>query len=269
MEVQVVFPYSTAPAALYAEQPGRIVRAFGTSDGRYAVAVALGEGIRDDIVDSCGRKLMYASSVPRMPLAPPIAALGSNGSVFSLSSELNAKRPLVLVVDADEMVRTKLKGYLGGEGYDVMAVSNSTDAREVMNLFTPALVIAEVEGEGLPGYDLCAHVKQNPRLKHIPVVLTTSSGYPSDYANAHSLGAVVCMTKPYKQERLGHVARLLAPPAAESCVQKSTAPRRADPSRRCGYGNIGANGNGAAKLAAKVPANAASTLKRQKFPSFR
>ena len=118
----------------------------------------------------------------------------------------------MLVVDADEMIRATLKGYLGSEGYEVMAVSNCPDAREVLNMFTPALVIAEVEGDGLPGYDLCAHVKQSPRLKHIPVVLTTSSGYPSDYSNAHSLGAVVCMTKPYKQERLGHVVRLLVPP---------------------------------------------------------
>src|SRR5580692_4507372 len=254
MEVAVIFPYSTAPAALHAEQPGRIVRAFATSDGRYAVAVALGEGVGEDIVDSCGRKLADSSPAPRMPLAPPAAPLASYGSLFSLSREPNSKRPLVLVVDADEMVRATLKAYLGSEGYDVMAVSNSPDAREVMNMFTPALVIAEVEGDGLPGYDLCAHVKQSPRLKHVPVVLTTSSGYPSDYSNAHALGAVVCMTKPYKQERLGHVVRLLAPPPAEFCTQKSGAPRPADPSRRCGYGNVGANG-GAKPANARFAAN--------------
>ena len=169
MEVAVMFPYSNAPAALHAEQQGRIVRAFGTDDGRYAVAVALGEGIGEDIVDSCGRKIADSSPAPRMPLAPPAAQLASsNGSVFSLSREPNSKRPLVLVVDADEMIRATLKAYLGGEGYEVMAVGNCPDAREVMNMFTPALVIAEVEGDGLPGYDLCAHVKQSPRLKHIP-----------------------------------------------------------------------------------------------------
>ena len=265
MEVAVIFPYSTAPAALHAEQPGRIVRTFATSDGRYAVAVALGEGVGEDIVDSCGRKLADSSPAPRMPLAPPAAPLASYGSLFSLSREPNSKRPLVLVVDADEMVRATLKAYLGSEGYDVMAVSNSPDAREVMNMFTPALVIAEVEGDGLPGYDLCAHVKQSPRLKHVPVVLTTSSGYPSDYSNAHALGAVVCMTKPYKQERLGHVVRLLAPPPPEFCTQKSGAPRPADPSRRCGYGNVGANG-GAKPANARFAAN---PLKRIKFPSFR
>jgi twitching motility two-component system response regulator PilG len=278
MEVAVIFPYSTAPAALHAEQQGRIVRAFGTADGRYAVAVVLGEGVGEDIVDSCGRKLADASELPRMPLAPPAAPLpSSNGSAFSLAGESNSKRrPLVLVVDADEVVRVTLNGYLGSEGYDVMAVSNCPDAREVMNMFTPALVIAEVEGDGLPGYDLCAHVKQSPRLKHIPVVLTTSSGYPSDYANAHSLGAVVCMTKPYKQERLGHVVRLLAPPPPEFCTQKNGAAalRPADPSRRCGYTNVGANGSGAANGngangAGKLAVNAANALKRLKFPSFR
>ena len=110
MEVAVMFPYSSAPAALHAEQQGRIVRALGTSDGRYAVAVALGEGIGEDIVDSCGRKIADSSPAPRMPLAPPAAPLASsNGSVFSLSREPNSKRPLVLVVDADEMIRATLK----------------------------------------------------------------------------------------------------------------------------------------------------------------
>jgi twitching motility two-component system response regulator PilG len=275
MEVAVIFPYSTAPTALHAEQQGRIVRSFETPEGCYAVAVALGEGIGEDIVDSCGRKLMDASPVPQPPLTPTAAPLASNRSVLSLSREPNSKRPLVLVVDADETVRATMKDYLGGEGYDVIAVGNSSDAREVMNMFTPALVIAEVEGEGLPGYDLCAHVKQSPRLKHVPVLLTTSSGYPSDYANAHLLGATVCMTKPYKQERLGHVVRLLAPPSAEFCAQKNgaPAPRPADPSRRCRYGNAsssGANANVAngnsANDAAKLAPN---PLKRRIFPSFR
>ena len=85
-------------------------------------------------------------------------------------------------------------------------------------MFTPALLIAEIEGEDLPGYELCAHVKSTPRLKTIPVVLLASSAYPSDYSNAHSLGAVVCMAKPFRQERLGHMVRLLAPNGRSACV---------------------------------------------------
>ncbi|HTP43467.1 MAG TPA: response regulator [Candidatus Acidoferrum sp.] len=270
MEVAVIFPYSTAPAVLHAEQPGRVVRSFETPGGRYAVAIALGEGVGEDIVDACGRKLADSSGTLRPSeqpaVAPPAVQLNpapprAGSSVNTFTREPNSRRPLVLVVEADDCSRITLKGYLQSEGYDVMAVSNCSDAREVLSLFTPSLVLAEVEGEGLPGYDLCAHVKQSPRLKHIPVVLTTSSGYPSDYSNAHSLGAVVCMTKPYKQERLGHVVRLLVPPSKEFCAKAGAgAPRPADPSRRCGYGN------GSSAATQKQPFSA---LKIFKFPSFR
>jgi DNA-binding response OmpR family regulator len=129
------------------------------------------------------------------------------------------------------------------EGYEVIAVSNCADAREVLNIYVPDLLIAEVEGEGLPGFDLCAHVKGTDRLRKIPVVLTTRSGYPSDYSNAHSLGAVVCMAKPYKQERLGHVVRLLAP-TAQAKLQSGPPPRPAPP---CGGASAKSNSNDSSK----------------------
>jgi CheY-like chemotaxis protein len=155
----------------------------------------------------------------------------ATAAVFSDSptAEESAK-PLVLAVESNAAVRDSLKAYLSGEGYKVIAVETASDAREVLNLLTPALLIAEIEGEGLPGYDLCVHVKATPRLKHIPVLLTTGSAYPSDYSAAHSLGAVVCMAKPYRQERLGHVVRLLVAPAGAS--SNAEPPRAPDRSRR-------------------------------------
>jgi CheY-like chemotaxis protein len=195
MKVKVVFPYSKAPGELQAEQDGRVARVVEMPDGRRAVAIALGTiGIGEDLVDAAGRRL--------------------NGPVFDgnrTDEGGQGRKPLVLVVDEDPAVRESLKSYLVDDGYEVIAVNNASDGREVLNLFTPALVIAEIEGENLPGYALCAHVKGTPRLQNVPVVLTTASAYPSDYAGAHSLGAVVCMAKPYRQQRIGHIARLLAP----------------------------------------------------------
>jgi len=214
-DVVVVFPYSNSPTAIHAEQPGRVARVFELPDGRNAVAIALGAtGDGVDLVDAAGRKLNQASDTTQV--------IDKEGP----------KKPLVLAMDSDPAIRESLKDFLTDEGYDVIAVNNSSDARDVLNLFTPALVIAEIEGEGLPGYAVCAHVKGTPRLQRTPVVLTTSSAYPSDYSSAHSLGAVVCMAKPYKQERLGHIVRLLAP--LPHTKLQSAPPRPADPSRRPG-----------------------------------
>ncbi len=212
MEVAVTFPFSRTPDVAQAEQSGRIVRVSELPDGRRSVAIALGVGVGEDIVDAAGRTLI-AKNPPAECEKDPAAA----------------EKPLVLVVDADPLVRQSLKTLLACDGYKVIAVAGAADGHEVLKMFTPVLLIAEIEGEDWPGYELCAHCKSTPRLRAVPVMLLTSSAYPSDYANAHSLGAVVCMAKPYRQERLAHVVRLLAPTprAKEQC----TPARPADPAR--------------------------------------
>jgi DNA-binding response OmpR family regulator len=124
-----------------------------------------------------------------------------------------------------------MKTYLVAEGYEVITAATIAEARGVLDQRTPSLLIAEIEGEGLPGYALCSHCKETPRLKPVPIMLMTSSAYPSDYAKAHSLGAIVCMAKPFKRERLGHIVRLLAPPPNANQGVPLRAP---DPSRHSG-----------------------------------
>lgn len=183
--VAVTFPYSESPVAIQAEQPGRVVRVSALADGRFAIAISLG---------TTGRRA--AADAPALENAASSASPADD-------------RPLILVVDADVEVRDSLKDLLTEQGCEVLAVSNSRQAHTLLNQLLPSLLIAEIEGHDLPGLDLCARVKSTPRLHDVPVVLTTRSAFPSDYANAHSLGAVVCMAKPFRPERIGHVVRLL------------------------------------------------------------
>jgi CheY-like chemotaxis protein len=217
MQVAVVFPYSKSPKAIHHEQKGRIVRVTDLGDGLRGVAITFTAAPVEDHSAAREAALEAAHNDIYAPPAPPETAAAKS------------KKPMVLAVDSDDQLREALKLYLENEGYDVIAVSNATDAREVLNLFTPSLVVAEIEGDGNPGYDLCGHVKATHRLRRIPVVLTTFSAYPSDYSRAHSLGAIVCMAKPYKQERLGHIVRLLAP--LPEHIEKTAAPHAADPTR--------------------------------------
>jgi CheY-like chemotaxis protein len=255
MDVAVVFPYHKSATGVQAEQFGRVVRLHELPDGRQAVAIALGVGAGEHLVDSNGRQL------------------ASEPVQLSTSSAPQVKRPMVLAVDADGMLRDTIKMYLQNEGYEVIAVSTANDAREVLNMFMPAMIVAEIEGEGdvLPGFDLCAHVKSSPSLKHLPVVLTSRSAYPSDYSNAHSLGAVVCMAKPYKMERLGHIVRLLAP--LPEHLQSTAAQRVPDPTRGfrsdCNVTQRNGNGSTALRNGAKKTNGNSTTKSRFKFPSFR
>jgi CheY-like chemotaxis protein len=263
MDVAVVFPYHKNATGQQGEQFGRVVRLHELPNGRHAVAIALGVGIGEHLVDASGRQLAKE----------PVQISNSPAPV--------AKKLLVLVADSDAMLRDTAKLYLQNEGYEVIAVSAASDAREVLNMFMPAMIVAEIEGDGdvLPGLDLCAHVKSSPSLKHVPVVLTSRSAYPSDYSNAHSMGAVVCMAKPYKLERLGHIVRLLAP--LPEHMQAPSTQRIPDPTRgfrseasvalRQSITNDkqrnAANGNNKKSTGTS---SAASNLKSKfKFPTFR
>lgn len=169
MEVVVTLPYTRSLGVRQSEQFGSVVRVSALSHGQLAVAVAFG-----------------LSTIPR---GAPADAKPTD----ELQEHHKSKRPLILLVEADLSARDLLKGYLSTQGYRVIGVGDALEGREVLNAVTPALVIAEIEGEGLPGFDLCVHVKETPRLNHIPVILTTKSAYPTDYSNAHSLGAIVCI----------------------------------------------------------------------------
>ncbi|MGA9883622.1 MAG: response regulator [Candidatus Acidiferrales bacterium] len=193
MTVAVTFPYSKSSVAIQVEQPGRVVRVSRLADGRFAIAIALPSVNRNERGDAAGSGA-----------ANPASDSGS-------SSQTPGEPPLVIVVDADPSVRKALRSFLTTQGYEVMALPGARQAHALLNQMLPALLIAEIEGDDLPGYDLCARIKSTPRLAQVPVVLTTRSAYPSDYSNAHSLGAVVCLAKPFRIERIGHVVRLLVP----------------------------------------------------------
>ena len=213
MKLAVTLPYEDRPGTAHPEQEGHVVRITESREGRRSVAIALGDVLSQEVAHSKHKKIAHESHTH--------AALAHR--------DAKSHPPLLLVVESEVATSEIMKAYLSAEGYEVVTARTFTEARAVLDHRVPALVIAEVEGEGMPGYALCTHCKQTYRLRSVPIVLVTSSGYPSDYAKAHSHGAIVCMAKPYKRERLGHVVRFLAPPPV---AIKPAAPRTSNLARQ-------------------------------------
>jgi CheY-like chemotaxis protein len=225
MRVSIALPYETSAASAQTEQEGRVVRITELRDGRRSVAIALAHITADDAPKAEEESEHATKSQAKQ------AHTQQAHTQPDAQQEPRSDTPLVLVVESETAASEFMKTYLSGEGYEVITVKTLPEARSVLEKRTPSLLIAEIEGEGMPGYALCSHCKETPRLKPIPVMLMTSSAYPSDYAKAHAVGAIVCMAKPYKRERLGHVVRLLAPPPN---AHQAGPARPADASRLAG-----------------------------------
>ncbi|MGH9970028.1 MAG: response regulator [Pyrinomonadaceae bacterium] len=87
------------------------------------------------------------------------------------------------------------------EGVEVVTVSNGNEAIEKLEEVTPDIVLADVFMPPANGYEVCEYIKQNAKLKHIPVMLLVGSFEPFDEAEARRVGADDTLTKPFKSIR--------------------------------------------------------------------
>jgi CheY-like chemotaxis protein len=197
-QLDVVFPYSTAAAALNTPQKADIVRVAEQAGGKFRVAVQF----QAAKPDSTGAQ-------------KPASHVGAaNGAVPVTTKE----QSVVLAVEPDTRTAETMRNMLTQDGYTVVIVPTAQEALEVLRTTVPVVFIAEVESTDMSGHDLCLIIKRNERLQRVPVILLTRSAQPADYSASHQLGAVVCMAKPFQPERLQHVVRLVAPPPAMKSV---------------------------------------------------
>jgi CheY-like chemotaxis protein len=244
MRLSVTMPYDESASSVQTEQEGRVVRIGEPHKGRRTVAIAFSQpektvAAHHTTTHPATTQLAVAhhhhqeneKKLQTDKLEETLSAATSvkpPQSVRDIDCVAATNAPMILVVESETAASEFMKTYLTGEGYEVITVQTSAEAHIVLDQRIPSLLIAEVEGKNdeMPGFSLCSHMKQTPRLKPVPVMLITSSAYPSDYAKAHKIGAVVCMAKPFKRERLGHVVRLLAPPPNANDPAKTVVPLR-------------------------------------------
>jgi CheY-like chemotaxis protein len=192
--LDVTFPFSTAAAALNSSQPAEVVRVVEL-EGRYAVA------------------LQFINTKSDSPAKDATKADPSLAGVPASSTATHTKQQsVVLAVESDPKTAEIMRNILSNDGYTVIIVPTAQQALDILRTTIPVVFLAEVEAKDMSGHDLCLIIKRNDRLQRVPVILLTKSAQPADYSASHQLGAVVCMAKPFKPERLLHVVRLVAPP---------------------------------------------------------
>lgn len=60
----------------------------------------------------------------------------------------------------------------------------------------PDLILLDIRMPGFSGFDVLTGIKEDERLRRVPVVMLTSSDLPSDVARAYELGASGYIAKP-------------------------------------------------------------------------
>ena len=116
--------------------------------------------------------------------------------------EQRDRRTFALVVDDSITVRRVTQRLLERNGMRVLTAKDGVDAVSLLQENLPDIILLDIEMPRMDGYEVAAHVRGDPRLKGIPIVMITSRVSEKHRARAIELGVDDYLGKPYQENQL-------------------------------------------------------------------
>jgi adenylate cyclase len=120
----------------------------------------------------------------------------------------------ILAVDDNQINLELISDIADSSGYAVIPALDGPTALQIAETELPDLVILDVNMPGMTGYEVCAKLKANPKLSHIPVIMVTALAEVSNRVQGLDAGADDYLTKPFSAREL--IARIDARLRAKS-----------------------------------------------------
>jgi len=120
----------------------------------------------------------------------------------ALGRDREDRRTFALVVDDSITVRRVTQRLLERNGMRVMTAKDGVDAVSIMQEHVPDVILLDIEMPRMDGYEVASHVRNDPRLKDVPIVMITSRVGEKHRARAIELGVSDYLGKPYQEAQL-------------------------------------------------------------------
>ncbi len=168
------------------------------SDGSLILLIDLN---RLTSADTAERHALPASSPAARVFAPGAEAVAS-GSIPSEAVDPIENDRVVVVADDSISVRKFVGRMLEKAGYRVKLASDGLEASEIVAQVGCHLLITDLEMPRMNGYELMAHLRQDPITRRIPVLVVTSRAGAKHRDRALKEGALGFLTKPVQEDQL-------------------------------------------------------------------
>ena len=156
----------------------------------------LGDGRVVLIIDLLGQVRAFQARHGHSP-----SGFGRAGD--ALAADTEQARPLsVLVVDDSVTVRKVTGRMLERHGMSVLTAKDGVDALELMREQVPDVVLLDIEMPRMDGFEVAARMRQDERLKHLPIIMITSRTGQKHRDRAMAIGVNEYLGKPYQESAL-------------------------------------------------------------------
>ena len=106
----------------------------------------------------------------------------------------------ILVVDDEADILKVVSFRLAKKGYEVLEATDGPEALDVIRNKKPDLVLLDLALPTMSGYEVCKKVKEDEKLKHIPILFLTASHVDDIQKKMKGYKADGCLVKPFEPE---------------------------------------------------------------------
>lgn len=103
----------------------------------------------------------------------------------------------IILIEDEEDISELIEFTLNKEGYQVSCFSSGEKGLEKIKRLKPDLILLDLMLPGMSGLEICKEVKQDPKTKHIPVIMVTARDEDMDVVVGLELGADDYVSKPF------------------------------------------------------------------------
>ncbi len=108
----------------------------------------------------------------------------------------------ILLADDSPHAQRMGERILREEGFEVVSLASGDTALARLHDVDPDLILADVFLPVASGMELCRHVKNDPGLRHVRVILTAGLLEPFDEDEARRAGCDAILKKPFEASKL-------------------------------------------------------------------
>lgn len=108
----------------------------------------------------------------------------------------------ILIVEDDRIEVLKLKRSMPKEfeNYTLILANNGSEAFSILDKNVPDMILLDLNMPDTDGIEFLSIIKSNEDLKHIPVIILTTSNHDKDIRQCYKLGIAGYIIKPLKYE---------------------------------------------------------------------
>ncbi len=125
-----------------------------------------------------------------------------SGKSEALNNYVHAKVITVMVVDDSITVRRVTSRLLERHNIRVITAKDGVDAAEVLQHHIPDVMLLDIEMPRMDGFELASVIRNDERLKHIPIIMITSRTGDKHRDHAMRIGVNKYLGKPYQEDEL-------------------------------------------------------------------